>query len=228
MCFSATASFTSAALLLPIGLYASRFTWQHNSRYWMLASFPLAFGVQQGFEGLTWLGLASNQGNMVQMGALGFLFFSHGFWLVWPALTVFMVEQRSHIKVLLLSMATIGLFLSLALYAPVLLDSNRFMVETMQGSITYHLPPLYTVIPTTLMRLIYMLIALGPLRLSEQRPIRLLSYFMAGAWLITYWLFDYAFVSVWCFFAAIASLYIAYILYSGLLVKSINLEERGG
>ena len=226
MCFSATASFTSAALLLPIGLYTSRSAWQHNSRYWPLAFFPLAFGVQQGFEGLTWLGLASNQGDMVQMGALGFLFFSHGFWLVWPALTVFMMERRSHIKVLLLSMATIGLFLSLALYAPVLLDPNRLMVEVMKGSITYHLPPLHTSFPTTLVRLTYIFIVLGPLRLSEQPPIRLLSYFITGSLLLAYWLFDYAFVSVWCFFAAIASLYIAYIIHSGSLVKPTKLKER--
>lgn len=226
MCFSAAASFTSAALLLPIGLYTSCSAWQHNFRYWPLAFFPLAFGVQQGFEGLTWLGLASNQEDMVQMGALGFLFFSHGFWLVWPTLTVFMVEQRSHIKVLLLSMATIGFCLSLALYAPVLLDPNRLMVELMKGSITYHLTPLYTLLPRTLVRLIYILIVLGPLWLSEQATIRLLSYFIAGSLLLTYWLFNYAFVSVWCFFAAIASLYIAYILHSGSLVKPTTLKER--
>ena len=49
-------------------------------------------------------------------------------------------------------MATIGLFLSLALYAPALLDPTSLMVETMQGSIIYHLSPLYNVIPTTLVR----------------------------------------------------------------------------
>lgn len=214
MCFSAAASFTSAALLLPIGVYASCLAWHHNFRYGPLALFPLAFGVQQGFEGLVWLGLNSHQSDLVQMGALGFLFFSHGFWLVWPALTVFMLEQRSHIKGLLLSLATIGFFLSVALYAPVLINSNRLLVELVQGSITYSLPPLYTLFPTPLVHFAYILIVLGPMWLSEQPPIRLLSHFIAGSLLITYWLFDYAFVSVWCFFAAIASLYIVYILHS--------------
>ncbi len=61
MCFSATASFTATALLVPVGIYASKVALAKDARYLPLAVFSLAFGIQQGFEGLEWLGLDGNR-----------------------------------------------------------------------------------------------------------------------------------------------------------------------
>ena len=226
MCFSATASFTSAALLFTMGVYASRAAWSSDSRYLPLALFPVAFGFQQGFEGLTWLGLASHQSELVQLGALGFLFFSHGFWLVWPALTVFSLEERPWRRALLLGIAIMGVLLSLSLYAPSLRDPQWPLVEVVEGSIAYHIHSLTPWVPGPLVRFIYMLIVLGPLWLSKQSQIRLFGHFIGASLVVTYYFFDYAFVSIWCFFAAIASFYIAYILHSGSLMETTALENR--
>ena len=71
MCFSAAASFTVSALLAPAGLYASKIAWDQDSRYFPLAIAPLAFGIQQGFEGIAWLGLDGDQADLVWLGGAG-------------------------------------------------------------------------------------------------------------------------------------------------------------
>jgi hypothetical protein len=58
MCFSATASFVSAAALTPLGLLSVRLASGHNpSREIPLALLPVLFASQQALEGLVWLGL---------------------------------------------------------------------------------------------------------------------------------------------------------------------------
>lgn len=228
MCFSANASFTATVLLIPLGIYASKVSWDKDSRYLPLAMFPVAFGAQQGFEGIEWLGLENNQTDMIQLGALGFLFFSHGFWLVWPALTVFALEHRPWGKTVLLTIAVVGFWFGVLLYGPFLLYPDWLPVAINQGAIDYQAQFVYDrLLPPDISRLIYMLIVLGPLWLSELGQVRILGGLIALSVLITYWFFNYAFVSVWCFFAAIVSLYVVYILYSVSLLRPTSLESDG-
>ena len=215
MCFSATASFTATALLVPFGIYAGKVAQAKDSRYLPLAVFPLAFGIQQGFEGLEWLGLEGDRADMVRLGALLFLLFSHGFWLVWPALTVFILEQRPWAKKLILALTVMGFLFGLSLYAPFLLYPDWLSVTLTSGSIDYQTQVIYDrFFPREITRLIYMVIVLGPLCLSELTQLKILSGLIALSTIVTYWFFNYAFISVWCFWAAIVSLYVVYILHS--------------
>ena len=50
-CFSATASFIRAALLVPAGVYCVKKAARLPKPYWVIAVLPLLFGVQQVFEG---------------------------------------------------------------------------------------------------------------------------------------------------------------------------------
>ncbi|MDJ0705736.1 MAG: hypothetical protein QNJ46_20920 [Leptolyngbyaceae cyanobacterium MO_188.B28] len=215
MCFSAAASFTATAILVPAGIYASKIARNKDPRYLPLAIFPLAFGIQQGLEGLAWLGLEGNQADLVWLGARGFLLFSHGFWMVWPALTAYALESRPWAKKLLLAIALIGFLFGVSLCGPFLTFPDWLSVAVTQGSIDYQLQIIYDrFFPRDISRLIYMLIALGPLWLSNLTPLRLMGGLIALLAVITYWLFNYAFVSVWCFWAAVVSLYVAYIFHS--------------
>ena len=56
MCFSATASFTTALVLIPVGVYCVNKATSLQKSYWLFALMPLMFGVQQFFEGVVWLG----------------------------------------------------------------------------------------------------------------------------------------------------------------------------
>ncbi|WP_420856726.1 DUF6629 family protein [Sulfuriflexus mobilis] len=61
MCFSATASFTASALLLPVGVYCLHEARQAKKPYWLLAVMPLLFAIQQFLEGQRWLAVQAHQ-----------------------------------------------------------------------------------------------------------------------------------------------------------------------
>jgi hypothetical protein len=98
MCFSATASFAAAAALIPSGFYAIIKARGTNLHHVPFAAFPLAFGVQQVFEGMVWLQIGGHTILDQQAAALGFTFFSHFFWLLWVPLSVWILERRKTVS----------------------------------------------------------------------------------------------------------------------------------
>ncbi|MBT9315294.1 DUF6629 family protein [Leptothoe spongobia] len=215
MCFSATASFTATALLIPAGLYACKLAMDIDVRYLPVALIPCLFGIQQGFEGIGWLAIHHNQADIGYLAALGFLAFSHGLWLVWLPLAMFVLEQRPWARKVLLVMTLLGTLFGMSLYGPFVLSPGMFAVTVTQGSIDYQTQLIYDqFFPRAVSRLFYMLIVLGPLWLSQLTQLRIIGGFIALALVITDWFYNYAFVSVWCFFAAILSGYILYFLAS--------------
>src|SRR5581483_10832077 len=62
MCFSAEASFTAAAILLPAGAIGMQRAYRTERRYLPFAALPLFFGLQQLFEDLVWTGNALSNG----------------------------------------------------------------------------------------------------------------------------------------------------------------------
>ncbi|WP_422879841.1 DUF6629 family protein [Nodosilinea nodulosa] len=74
MCFSASVSFAASAVLIPVGVYCIRVALS-NTAYLPFAAVPLAFGIQQGFEGVIWSGIHANNAVAMHFGALAFLLF---------------------------------------------------------------------------------------------------------------------------------------------------------
>ena len=61
MCFSASASFTAAAFLIPTGGYCVYSAIElKRFHYLALALIPIFFGVQQAIEGGVWLSMTAN------------------------------------------------------------------------------------------------------------------------------------------------------------------------
>ena len=81
MCFSASASFTAAAVLVPIGIYGTHIARTTDQKaYAPLAMTPAFFGTQQFIEGLQWT--AIDNGGLEPLGSItarGFLFFAYCF-----------------------------------------------------------------------------------------------------------------------------------------------------
>ena len=76
MCFSASASFTAGAFLVPISVYAVYSSVElKRYHYIMLSLVPLFFGIQQLIEGGVWLAIAANSPHYIHLFSLGFLFF---------------------------------------------------------------------------------------------------------------------------------------------------------
>ena len=213
MCFSATASFVAAAALIPSGLYATVKARAANARHVPFAVFPLAFGVQQAIEGVIWLQIAGHTVLDQQAAALGFTFFSHFFWLFWVPLSVWVLERGKARRRVNLSATLVGALFGASLYIPLLLNDGWLEVVLIQGSIDYRATLVYDgAIPRLGVRAIYAILVVAPLIFCSERYIQLfgvlVSMTVAGAVLF----YGYAFISVWCFFAAALSVYLVVVV----------------
>lgn len=226
MCFSATASFTLAAVLVPAGVYTVLEVRRTNPAWWAFAVFPLVFGIQQVLEGILWLGLAGGNEVSVCFASRGFLFFSHFFWLAWVPFAVWTIETDPARKRLALFMAVAGFFAGLSVFLPAALIEGWLRVEVIQRSLEYKTTLIYEgLIERSLLRTVYAVIVIGSLLLSSHRLIQVFGGLVAASLVLTYVFYAYAFISVWCFFAAILSVYLAVIL--GRETGDLHIRTRG-
>lgn len=87
-------------------------------------------------------------------------------------------------------------------------------IGTKRGSIHYDTSIIYDKwVSTEVVRWFYVAVVVPPFFLVLKRRVRIFGILLAASLLVAYVFYDYAFISVWCFFAAIISLYIVYLLY---------------
>jgi hypothetical protein len=202
MCFSATASFSTAALTGVVGIAAISRT--QDSRELPLAAVPLLFAIQQTAEGLLWLSLAEQPNNAFVTSALTntFLLFALLIWPTYAPFAALTVESDPRRRKLIMAPLAIGVFISLYVFTVLVGSTNQALPS--DGHIVYNMDPP----PHRSVGFFYLVATgLGP-ALSSHRAINLLSILIVVgsvvAW-IAYW---EAFVSVWCLFAAASSLII--------------------
>jgi len=221
MCFSATASFSAAALLIPAGLYCARKAAGLAKPYWAIGLLPLVFGVQQALEGAVWLALESQDPQSIRYAALGFMAFSHLFWLFWIPAASYVLEPRGPRKNIFLALAVVGALYGASMYLPLLVQANWLTVELIQRSISYEAVLIYDgYLPRIVVRALYAVIVLAALLFSSDRHLRTFGILIAVSVAVATIFFGYAFISVWCYFAAALSLYILY------MVKRIEHEQK--
>jgi len=209
MCFSATASFSAAAVLLPAGVYCLKTSNQVDKRYWVLAMMPFMFGLQQLLEGALWLSLEQGDVQATRDLALGFLLFSHLFWLVWVSYSSYQVESMPQRKQLFLGVAVFGVLFGVLMFVPLLYHHDWLTVMIVQHSIHYGMDFITDAyVSQRLLAVIYGCVILLPLVLSSDRYHNILGALILVAGMVTWAFYDWAFVSVWCYFAALISLYI--------------------
>lgn len=214
MCYSATVSFSAAAVLLTTGVYTARQAWQLPVRYWLWALMPLLFGLQQAFEGGVWQALDAGEPSSALHFALGFHFFSHFLWPWWLALSSFLVEPEKIRRRIFLGCALIGAAAGGLVFATMLLYPEWMTVAVKQHSIIYNFSiPIRSDIPMPVTPLmIYGLLVLLPLLFSSHKPIRIFGVLVVMSMVLASAAYNEAFVSVWCFFAAVLSLYLVYMI----------------
>ena len=214
MCFSPQASFAAGAALLPAGIYCTQAALRKNSSFVPLGLAPIAFGVQQISEGFVWLGLREEDAALVQQSSVIFLFFAIAFWPCWIPLSLAFAEPRQRRRVALAALAIVGLAW-VWLYLPLAIDPTKWLAtEVVHHSIRYEVGELpgFSLAPRFVWRLGYLLIicvslAMGRFDPGGSRWANLSGgVLVAGLFGISYGLYSYAFLSVWCFFAAFLSL----------------------
>lgn len=209
MCFSATASFAASAILTPIGIYAMGRCFNSDRRYLALASFPVLFGIQQAVEGFEWLAIENGVQSDILTAALGFLFFAYFLWPLMVPLSAYFVEENHARRILLFLLSIFGGLFGLSLYLPLILNENWLSVEIVQGSILYQPKLIYDgFIPWTGLRLIYAAIVGLSLLFSTIATVRAFGVIVLLSVIVGFLFFAYAFTSIWCFIAAILSIYI--------------------
>lgn len=213
MCVSAEVSFTVAGLLIAGGSYCLYKADKVDKSYIPLALFPLIVGIQQIAEGLVWRGFSLDDPATVQAAALAYLFFTWIFWPFWvPYMTARLELQKNRAFIFkLCSMA--GLAFGLLLYLPNYFDDALLTVTTNNHSIAYDCRFMTeSIAPRWFHYIIYLsLIGLPPL-FSSHFYLKIFGAALITAVPLTYVAFAYAHVSVLCFFAALITIYLVYLI----------------
>jgi len=197
MCFSATASFTSGAVLLGIGALTLRQTAKPTEL--PFASIPLLFAFQQFVEGGLWLTFPDKSPHLNSVLTHVYSLFSHILWPIFVPLAVLLLEtvpwRRRVLKALAVAGAIAGVYL-LYFWA-----MDPTISRVVGHHIDYESPHFYI----TPILVLYVLGTCVSSLLSSHAAVRWfgaasLASFVAASAFYSAW-----FISVWCFFAAVMS-----------------------
>src|SRR3990170_277825 len=219
MCFSAEASYTAAALLLPAGALASHRAYQANRKYLAIAALPLLFGFQQLFEGLVWTGNALSSDTMVLRYALAYMFFSWLAWPVWVPLSTYFLEPCRR-RYIYLTFAIIGGMLGAMQYLPYFAHEGWLVTKFLPHAISYQGSVLFDLIMRReLTNALYFFVIVAPLLTSSNRHAQIFGILISAVATVTYLFFQFAYISVFCFGGALMSLYIVYVVFRAATPK---------
>jgi hypothetical protein len=217
MCFSAEASFAAASALLPAGGYCVGVAARKRPDHLPLAVVPLLFGLQQFCEGLVWVGLERGDPSLVRASSLAFLAVALGVWPFWVSLSVLPLEGRTEARRFLKASAVAGLALGCALYLPMALDADKWLrVSVTQHSITYNPMglPAFQLLAHEYWDAAYGTLVLAPLFVAPLGGgFAVFRTLLVVSIAVTFLVFHHAFVSVWCFFAAVLSLQLCFTFF---------------
>lgn len=212
MCFSATASFTTAAVLVPAGALTIQRAWTTDRRYLAIGALPLLFGLQQFSEGMVWLGGARQASALVATFSLAYMFFTWFLWPVWVPFATFFVEPARR-KPLYLLFAIAGGTLGGLQYVPYFAHDGWLVTTFLGRAIAYGGTELLDfIIGRTATYTIYLIIIIAPLLIASDRRLRVFGVLVGLVFVTTYLFFRFAYVSVFCFGGALMSLYLVHII----------------
>lgn len=201
MCFSATANFVGSAALGAVG--AVTLTRVKHRRELLFAALPILFAIHQFIEGFVWLGLDGNLSNVVahDMGA-AFMLYAQGLLPFLLPLSVLLFEpdgpsRRRMVPFLVLGTAT-------ALYILWALTAYPLQLYVRANSIVY----VNQATNNTTVAVLYVIATCGSLFFSKIKPMIAFGAANLAILLIVMVVKRYAFTSVWCAYAAVASVII--------------------
>ena len=236
MCFSASASFTAGVGLTLIGIVALL---RAPRGYRLLASIPFLFALQQFSEGIVWLILTGVQSAesvarsplglliapmrvftkglkipvhvdaILTAAVLTFLFFALVIWPFWLPLACLRCETNNFRSHIIFSLWFMGSIIScIMLFGLVDYGADAKIVGGHIVYITKSIMPRVSWMNV----LLYTCATIGPLLVSSLPGASIIGGAILASELLAWHFWHAAFVSTWCFFAAILSLLIIGVL----------------
>lgn len=207
MCFSASASFITSAVLFAGGVAAVKFS--TNKRQLPFAVIPFIFSLQQFSEGMLWLSLSLPEFSGYKVTSMfAFLIIAQVVWPTWVPFSIYINEKKKKQKKILSALLIIGILVSVALGYGLL----KFPVDA--GIRNYHIgyfldvPNQYRLIPG----LLYFIPTVFPAFVSSAKYMRSFGIAILLSFLATKIFFPENVISVWCYFAALLTISVVVIL----------------
>lgn len=133
------------------------------------------------------------------------------------------MEKKASRRKILAGIAIVGTLFGASLYVPIIVN-KALEIGVAGGSIQYDTGLIYDPwISTEVVRWFYVAVVVSPCFIVMQSGFRVFGVLLAASLAVSYLFYDYAFISVWCFFAAIISLFIVYLVH-----KRAKEVERAG
>ncbi len=207
MCFSAPASFIASAGLAVIGIVAIK---QAKTRpQYILAFTPLIFSIQQLSEGMLWLALCNPYYEHLQnISMYIFLAFAQVVWPAYVPYAMFTFEMAKKRKKLMGCLAVLGSATAAYLLFCLLRYPVTATIE--EHHINYDLNFPFANWWST--GLAYMLATVVAPLFSRNKGLRYLGLLLFLSYLVTTVWYNNYFISVWCYFAAVLSVYVLFFI----------------
>ena len=212
MCFSPEADFVAAAVVGTIGVATLRQV--RTKRELLIGSLPLLFALHQFVEGFVWLGLRGDVSNGVEQAAV-YIYVLYAFAilpLIVP-LGFFLLEPVDSHRRWLRPFVVLGVGVSLFYLWHVIVDpleaiAHPHGIEYLSGALGGYVAAVCYVIATCV-----------PALLSSRRYLRWFGVANIAAAGFTFAVHQVEFASIWCLYAASASL---------LILEHFRRERAGG
>jgi len=201
MCFSATANFVGSAVLGAVGVVT--LTKVKHRRELLFAALPVLFAVHQFMEGFVWLGLDGILSPAVahDMGA-AFMLYAQGLLPFLLPLSVLLFEPNAKSRSRMVPFLVVGG--ATALYILWALTAFPLQLYVRGNSIVY----INQATNNTAVALLYVIATCGSLFFSKIKMMVIFGAANLAILLVVMEVKRYAFTSLWCAYAAVASVII--------------------
>ena len=201
MCFSAVANFTGSGVLATIGVLT--LTRVKHRRELLFASLPTLFAVHQFTEGFVWLGLDGVLSPAVtQAMAAAFMLYAQGLLPFLLPLSVLLFEPDARSRKRMLPFLVVGCLTALyILWALIAYPTQTFIRA---NSIVYINPATNN----SVVAVLYVIATCGSLLFSKVKDMVIFGLTNVAILLVVMAVKRYAFTSLWCAYAAVASVII--------------------
>lgn len=201
MCFSAVANFTGSGVLATIGVLT--LTRVKHRRELLFASLPTLFAVHQFTEGFVWLGLDGVLSPAVTHAmAAAFMLYAQGLLPFLLPLSVLLFEPDARSRRRMLPFLVVGCLTALyILWALIAYPTQTFIRA---NSIVYINPATNN----SVVAVLYVIATCGSLLFSKVKDMVIFGLTNVAILLVVMAVKRYAFTSLWCAYAAVASVII--------------------